>query len=86
MILCFRPKYYIEEVKTNYKVNMYLNIQNLDMNDLGSYTCLASNSLGQANSSVRVHSEFNNQVDIIFYLSTKLCYRNHQSNIVLRKI
>ncbi|XP_015371702.1 PREDICTED: neurotrimin-like, partial [Diuraphis noxia] len=49
------PKYFIEEVKTNYKVNMYLNIQNLDKNDLGTYRCLATNSMGHANSSVRVH-------------------------------
>ncbi|CAH1721150.1 lachesin-like [Aphis gossypii] len=48
-------KYYIEEVKTNYRVNMYLNIQNLDLNDLGTYACLATNSMGHANNSVRVH-------------------------------
>lgn len=48
-------KYYIEEVKTNYRVNMYLNIQNLDLNDLGTYTCFATNSMGHANNSVRVH-------------------------------
>lgn len=56
-VLCFRPKYFIEEVKTNYKVNMYLNIQNLDKNDLGTYRCFATNSMGHANSSVRVHSK-----------------------------
>lgn len=57
-MLCFRQKYYIEEVKTNYRVNMYLNIQNLDLNDLGTYACLATNSMGHANNSVRVHSKF----------------------------
>jgi len=56
--ICFRPKYFIEEVKNNYKVNMYLNIQNLDKNDLGTYKCLATNSMGHANGSVRVHSEY----------------------------
>lgn len=59
-ILCFRSKYYIEEVKIDYKVTMYLNIQNLDTNDLGTYICLATNSMGHANNSVRVHGKFNN--------------------------
>lgn len=57
---CFffsRTKYRVEEVKNNYKVHMYLDIQNLNRKDLGTYKCLATNSMGHANGSIRVHGE-----------------------------
>lgn len=56
-IYFFRTKYYLEEVKTNYKVKLYLNIQYLDHKDLGSYKCLATNPMGNANGSIRVYGE-----------------------------
>lgn len=57
-IFCFRSKYHIEEIKNNYIVHMYLDIKNLIRKDLGSYKCLATNSMGHANGSIRVYGEW----------------------------
>lgn len=57
MFLFRRPRYYLEEVKTDYKVKVYLNIQYLEQKDLGTYKCSASNSMGSANGSIRVYGK-----------------------------
>ncbi|XP_050442525.1 lachesin-like isoform X2 [Adelges cooleyi] len=49
------PKYYIEEIKTGYKTRLLLTVQFLDRNDLGTYKCSATNSMGFANGSIRVY-------------------------------
>ncbi|XP_058799431.1 lachesin-like [Phymastichus coffea] len=49
------PKYLIQEKRTGYRVAMHLTIQNFDENDVGSYSCISSNSLGKVEGVSRLY-------------------------------
>lgn len=52
-------KYNTEIIKTGlYKVAMRLTIRNLKPDDFGSYTCVAKNSLGETEGSIRLYGKF----------------------------
>lgn len=46
--------------KSSFQVRMLLNIRNLQKQDLGSYRCVAKNSLGSVDVSIRLSGELLN--------------------------
>lgn len=61
-IYCFRDKYSVQEIKDGdrmYNVTMFLTIHDLDTDDFdnSNYTCLASNSIGNAIGLLRLHGK-----------------------------
>jgi neurotrimin len=52
-------KYAISEsVQSHYKTKLRMRISSFDESDVGVYTCIASNLLGRANSTIRLYGEF----------------------------
>ena len=50
-------KYAIEETRLSYKVYMRLVIRNFAKKDIGIYNCVATNSMGKDEESIRVHGK-----------------------------
>ncbi|OXU31513.1 hypothetical protein TSAR_014217 [Trichomalopsis sarcophagae] len=48
-------KYVIEEKREGYKVSMRLTIKGFNENDVGSYSCISSNSLGKVEGVSRLY-------------------------------
>lgn len=53
----FRKRYVINEERTGYKVHLTLIIKNYSKKDIGTYMCVATNSLGKAEGSVRIYGK-----------------------------
>lgn len=52
-------KYEVKEIsKSAFEVKMTLTIRNLQRDDSGSYRCIAKNSLGEVESSIRVYGKY----------------------------
>lgn len=52
-------KYAISEiVQSHYKTTMRMRISNFSESDVGLYTCIASNVMGRANSTIRLYGKF----------------------------
>ncbi|XP_044735605.1 lachesin-like [Chrysoperla carnea] len=49
------PKYSIREEKIGYKVFMWLIIRSFNSNDIGTYNCVSTNSLGRADGTLRLY-------------------------------
>jgi len=62
----------IEETRLSYKVYMKLTIRNFSRKDIGIYNCLATNSIGRAEESIRVHGKEAPSPDE--FLSKKNCF------------
>lgn len=45
-------------VKSIFEVKMVLMIRNFQQRDVGSYRCIAKNSLGEVESSIRLYGEY----------------------------
>lgn len=45
----------IEEIRNSYKVHMKLVVRNFNQTDIGTYTCVSSNSMGNAEGIVRLY-------------------------------
>lgn len=45
-------------VKSQFEMRMLLTIRNLQKHDVGTYKCVAKNSLGDVESSIRLYGEF----------------------------
>ncbi|CAK1581242.1 unnamed protein product [Parnassius mnemosyne] len=66
------PKYTIREEKSSYKVSMWLTINQFSKNDIGTYNCISTNSLGKSEGTLRLYEiklnsqsdDFNNQISI----------------------
>lgn len=54
----YRGKFSIQERRSGYKVVMVLTIQNVSKTDIGTYTCVASNTKGKNDDSVRIYGQF----------------------------
>ncbi|XP_046400586.1 lachesin-like [Ischnura elegans] len=48
-------KHIIQEEKTSYKVHLRLTIRSFNKRDIGTYTCVSTNSLGRADGTVRLY-------------------------------
>ncbi|ODN03808.1 Lachesin [Orchesella cincta] len=51
------PKYIIQERRNSYKVEMSLTIRSFAKKDVGIYYCVATNSLGKAEGTIRLHDK-----------------------------
>lgn len=52
------PKHQVEELtKSMYETKMTLRVRQFDRNDVGSYRCIAKNSLGEVDSNIRLYGE-----------------------------
>lgn len=50
------PKYRVQEVsKSPYETRMTLIVQDFNKDNLGTYKCIAKNSLGEVDSSIRLY-------------------------------
>ncbi|XP_063230542.1 lachesin-like [Bacillus rossius redtenbacheri] len=54
-MLLSEKKHMIEEIRSSYKVHMKLIIKALGKSDLGTYTCVSTNSLGHADGTIRLY-------------------------------
>lgn len=54
-ILITSDKYQVFELENVYKIHMKLKIRYLEPKDYGSYSCIAKNSMGEAEGSIRLH-------------------------------
>lgn len=52
---CASPKYGITEQRTGYKGSMKLTIRSFSANDVGTYHCVSTNSLGRAEGTLRLY-------------------------------
>ncbi|KAJ3627960.1 hypothetical protein MTP99_015293 [Tenebrio molitor] len=48
-------KYTTQEKRSGYKVIMVLTIHNVNRSDIGTYSCVASNTMGKSDASVRIY-------------------------------
>lgn len=55
---CYRNKYTTQEKKSGYKVVMVLTVHNVTKTDIGTYTCIASNTVGKADASIRIYGKY----------------------------
>lgn len=46
-----------EVVKSVYEAKMTLRVRNFNRSDVGSYRCIAKNSLGEVDSNIRLYGE-----------------------------
>lgn len=53
--LIYSNRYKIQEKRSGYKTTMVLTISNISLYDYGNYKCVASNSLGQSDDSIRLY-------------------------------
>ena len=75
-------KYSINEMKSDYTVEMELVIRNITKSDLGIYFCNSTNSLGKADGSIRLYGKIFT-AQLIFILMFVLM--NALVSIVLEK-
>lgn len=53
------PKHQVEEAsKSLYETKMMLRVRNFDRTDVGSYRCIAKNSLGEVDSNIRIYGKW----------------------------
>ena len=60
-IICCSPKHVVSERRDGYHVHMNLTVRSLALHDYGVYKCISKNSLGSAESTVRIYGEYQNQ-------------------------
>lgn len=54
----YSPKYGITEQRTGYKGIMRLTIRSFSANDVGTYHCVSTNSLGRAEGTLRLYGNY----------------------------
>lgn len=64
-ILFEGPKYLVKEKRTNYIVYMWLIIKNFNKSDVGTYTCVSTNSIGKTEGAIRLYELAENVEDDI---------------------
>lgn len=64
------PKYTIREVDRGYTTHMSLNISNVETQDLGLYSCVSRNALGQATGQLSVYGECRLNFSVPRYLGS----------------
>lgn len=62
------PKYNVQESsKSSYETRMTVTVRKFQKEDVGSYRCIAKNSLGEVDSSIRLYGEFIIHVNFLDY-------------------
>ncbi|CAH1995437.1 unnamed protein product [Acanthoscelides obtectus] len=59
-------KYSVQEKKSGYKTVMLLTVHNITKGDYGTYTCIAQNTMGKSEDSVRLYEIRNQQSHEIY--------------------
>lgn len=76
MIVSSNKHHVLEQSKSQYESKMTMIVRKFQKEDVGSYRCIAKNSLGEVDSSIRLYGEF---IDIVlcllFYPSLTLFFR-----------
>lgn len=54
----YRDKYTITDTRMGYKVHMVLTIHKIQERDIGTYKCIATNSLGKSEGSIRLYGKY----------------------------
>ena len=54
----FSSKYFIKEEKNGFKIYMSLLIHSFNSNDVGTYNCVSTNSLGKAEGTLRLYGTY----------------------------
>lgn len=49
-----------EQSRSLYEMKMSMTVKKFEKDDVGSYRCIAKNSLGEVDSSIRLYGEFRN--------------------------
>lgn len=71
LFACISGNKYIQEVFENvYKVVMKLTIVDVNIDDFGTYKCMAKNSLGETDGSIKLYREYIFFPPIILYIQT----------------
>lgn len=64
-------KYHVQESsKSMYETKMTMIVRKFQKDDVGSYRCIAKNSLGEVDSSIRLYGEFKMHFSIV----TRCCF------------
>jgi neurotrimin len=58
-----------ESFSAHYKISLRMRISNFSESDVGIYTCIASNTMGRANATIRLYGEI---CDIYIYFLVKM--------------
>ena len=61
MLIHFRQNFVISEKKDAYKLTLTLTIKKFSEDDVGTYTCISTNSLGRKQGTSRLYSKFTNK-------------------------
>ncbi|XP_045500901.1 limbic system-associated membrane protein [Colias croceus] len=85
------PKYTIREEKSSYKVSMWLTIRQFSKNDIGTYNCVSTNSLGKSEGTLRLYEiklnspeDFSNQISVAGGL-TEAAKANSQEKLHIKR-
>lgn len=59
-------KYNVQEyTKSSYETKMTMTVKKFEKDDVGSYRCIAKNSLGEVDSSIRLYGEWNLKANFV---------------------
>lgn len=59
-------KYNVQEyIKSSYETKMTMTVKKFEKDDVGSYRCIAKNSLGEVDSSIRLYGESNLKANFV---------------------
>jgi hypothetical protein len=62
-----------ESFHSYYKTTLRMRISNFSENDIGVYTCIASNMMGRANATIRLYGELNKHPFIYLFFLFSIC-------------
>uniref|UniRef100_T1GML8 Ig-like domain-containing protein n=1 Tax=Megaselia scalaris TaxID=36166 RepID=T1GML8_MEGSC len=72
MLIVHCDHYVTEQIENGYKITMRITIKNVNSTDFGSYRCVAKNSLGETDGTIKLYGK--NFYYLSFLLSTFLVY------------
>lgn len=71
------PKYNVQETSMSlYETRMTLTIRKFQKEDIGSYRCIAKNSLGEVDSSIRLYGKY-----MAFFIHPFILYKRTFSSM-----
>lgn len=71
------PKYNVQETSVSaYEARMTVTIRDFQKDDIGSYRCIAKNSLGEVDSSIRLYGELGGISRKLFPIRERRSFNN----------